>query len=1404
MAANNVTLDSEFPLQDILKIFNGDQFYVKLFKNLLVAATTGDYSAISRTPKEIMYLYLQMRAKIEKFVMDDIYESIYTSAAYDGLITSLIDIYAVMYTVIYLRANINDISIQPDEVVDNYLDAFGFKAKHLFNYIQRREICKVVYWYLRRKGTPSLIIKLLDMLGFTYFYLCEFQIYEIKEQSGIGSNSGFDKHIYKSKLLYEELPKNDSIGFFTGLEYPYSWIRDEDPLCILTDENLSANKNTTYPLQSPYYQVGVSVTHADLEKQIAAFTYAMIKKTLIDMDLGEDVFKSKVENYNGRKVSFISLILGWTYLLGEYFGITDNYLYEEISYKEAYDIIGTKYDMSGKKYDQGDISRRDLLYDPGHTFKSANIYDNKPSIIYDTNDAKYDRKINKNNIVTEGDSAYRLKYPVFGWQKDIKNSTPLDIMYDIDREIKRLNKRLLWQPNDSEIRLNNHPTNTIIRERNTIKDRKEKALKEIYEIFYGAPIFGTYKKAIKYFEEHDPNFKEYLDSKMLTKEERMNLAKDERFEDIEDNFQKILEVMDNILEAIEYYIFDNTTFMIPVRNLVLSYEKIIRILNELDKYYTPYHAKLLDPMVVWIIRDLPGDCIAIDDTKYESSTRTSIRDVVWRTSHYSMDDIAPPDPYVPINDWECNNPNMPHIPISPNYLDDPYYNREEWQKLNKILYSIGYDWRNLDTKPFIVRSECLKPIYDWDPDIVSVNIEYKCTSAFNTVKPDHDRIKKLKELEEEQLKKTCYVDSYVYTIVGDGTTARYEISHDLYNRDTIVQCYDVATGCDVTPSIKRTSMDTIEVEFNDVLPKDVKITVIIIARMRKNVPIFNHITSKMVNIIGNGRLKNFLVYHNLDTDNIIIEVYDRLMGEMVGVGTRRINNKMCYISFNIPPNKDRTYRANIIAPLDKSNPSYVTYYTFEFSKDITGDDTTYNFKIDHNFNSNNIVTQVYDDITGETVDCIVDHINPNQLEIEFKNPIGFRRYRAVIIGSLNKNVGTSTPMNNLTGFSTTITCNGIIKDFLLRHNLNSIETFVQIRDKSNGQFVKCGIVNKDTNNTIVSFGRAPDKGKEYIVSIVAPLYINRLTKPSSYYNTTMKQMTIIGNGINNRFELKHHINSDPIVLQVFDKNNGQLVDTYEEIIDKDTVLVIFKNAPKLTDEYLVNILSLPNPEIQPSENITTDSLNLVDLYKTTIVGDNSKSNYTITHNIDTNNILVNIFDHDNMESIYADVTIVDSNNVTIQFKDNVVSGKKYTIVVIGALPTTHLIDDFETVDSGSYLPPHHYRELKSYITHPLTIHKSGDHDHLDAIHELITDPDNSNIKYNLHKFDLPSIKERVDIIHEVKKGSAANSGTDLAGFNQNDVLTNDKRWNRESVLDIFPQYPAYKDGLGEPIQPYQP
>ena len=750
-------IEKELPLERLDVIFDKDKFYVKLFRNLLHAVTYNDFTNVSRTPTEIQHLYMTMHSKVEKFISDHVYESIFSSSAYDALIASLTDIYSVFYTIIYMRSHITDLDIQPDEVIDNYLDMFGFKCKNLFNYIQRKEIAKVVYWYLRRKGTPSLIVKLLNMLGFTYYYVCEFDLYE-KIPNEQPTDSSYNTHVFRSKLLHEEFPKDSALGFYITSRYNLNEVRAYDPLWILTDKELSGKTNITYPGQSPYYQVGVAVTFTEQERIIAAFVYAMVKKTLLDLELNEEVFKSKVQDYK-YKVSFISLILGWTYILGEYFGVYDSYLYDDVNVKSQFDESSIRYDTD-KKYDQGEISRADLFISP-YGNRTAAFYDNMDETTrskYDLMRITYDQPApsRDSDWIIDGDRIYKLVYPVFGWQKDITNMTSVDIMYDIDREVKRLSSRLYWQPDIMEYRINN-PTLSIIQKKDNIKVRKEKTLKEIKEIFYGPPIFGTYDKAIKYFLEHDKNFFDYLNTIMFSKSKRLALYEEGNYNDIESNLDDVLEVMDHILESIEYYIFDNTSFIIPVRNYALSFDKIVKILKQLDQFYTPYHAKLIFPMVVWLIRDLPGDQVAIEDSKMENSHSTQVRDYLWRSNHRVLHDIYPSDPYNPIKDWTPNNPNMPHIPISNDYTKPPYHDRATLQKNNPNLYSIGYDWRDLPNSnsdnlmpsrriyynppdryhPFeLWRDQLYTPKFDMDTDDIYILSTCYLISAYDVERPN--------------------------------------------------------------------------------------------------------------------------------------------------------------------------------------------------------------------------------------------------------------------------------------------------------------------------------------------------------------------------------------------------------------------------------------------------------------------------------------------------------------------------------------------------------------------------------------------------------------------------------------------------------------------------------------------
>jgi|GEM_PF-4548863 len=57
--------------------------------------------------------------------------------------------------------------------------------------------------------------------------------------------------------------------------------------------------------------------------------------------------------------------------------------------------------------------------------------------------------------------------------------------------------------------------------------------------------------------------------------------------------------------------------------------------------------------------------------------------------------------------------------------------------------------------------------------------------------------------------------------------------------------------------------------------------------------------------IGNGVDTSYDVTHNLNTEDVIIQVYETLTGENIGVETKIKDNDTVTISFNTPPSKDQ-------------------------------------------------------------------------------------------------------------------------------------------------------------------------------------------------------------------------------------------------------------------------------------------------------------------------------------------------------------------------------------------------------------------------------------------------------------------------------------------------------------------
>ena len=1455
----STTINTDLTLEAISGIYNKDKFYVKIFKELLNAAITDDFSNLSKTSSNIKDLFYEIKygsetkIGVKTFIENEIYEKVFSnSTLYEGLISSLIDIYSVMYTIIRMRRDITDISIQPDEIVDTYLDSFGFNCKELFNYIQRREIVKIIYWYLRRKGTPNLLVKFLDILGFNYFFISEFELCE--EDDGT--------HKYVSRLIYEQKPENDLLRFFNEFKYNYSTVKEYDPLLIKSDSELSEDYLTSYPSQSSYYQIGISVTYPELEYRISAFSNAMIKKLTLEEEAGEDIFTCKVSGYD-NKVSYISLLQAYTYILGEYFDIKE----------------------------------------------------------IDTSDLK-----------------------MFGWNKDVSDQTPLEIMYDIEREIKKL--FILIPYNDSN-------------STDSIKDRKEQILQEIEDVFYVDDfIYKSYYDLIQEFKNSDPNFKDYIDSILLTEAERIELIDNDNLEDLEKNIDNVFELLDNILESMEYFIFDNTSFMIPVKNLILSYEKSIEILKKLDKYYTPYHAKLLFPQIVWMIRDLPGDIVALDDSVIKESEEVQIVDVVMRANNYKILDQNLPEPYAPIMDWKNEYDNNPHIPTPLKYMNDLYYDYVDVLKLqseNDLLYVTGYDWRNLSNYPLIVRSVPYQLYTDWDPDIVKSEIECKLYDKLDFFQPDDRWIEEINKEIEKQEEHISYYNTDTFEIIIDknkdynvdpldpnydptkdpnnpeydptnGTgeyingVIKYEIEHNYDTKDVFVEVYNKETGQTIDVEVEVIDNNHIVIRIKDEDAEDSypynyiidqnhpeydpdedptnkdsinynpnydpsntessnydpiydptnpdsiynpnnpdyspyneypytsednqsAFVVIISAPLPPGSSDIQKLNGELFKIIDIGYLKNFMCITSLSSKDLFWEMHHRRIGQNMIPGLIRKDNNIIYVSMNnLDVHSNDEYTLGLIEVLkendttnNNSKPSLFGKWIF---RNINIAEQS-EYIIEHNFGTANIITRIYDLKTGLQVHALVEKLDAYHLSINFSKTLGSGSYKVILMGTLERFYQVALPLNNLTGYSEIIKCDGINNSYIINHNLNSLNTFEQMIEKDTGEIVNVNYDRLDSNRIKINIGDSyleESTNKEYIINIFAPLDIFTVKYPSTIYNTSFESFTIKYDPEHPRlrtYQIEHNMNNDKVVVQIYDSHNRKVYGSVN-ILDKNSVkLVLGKSITR--NEYLrINILSLPDTTI-PLTNFDENrkSNHFINMYdciisknditkrnleiyeggdSTTEVYDknnilyfgNSSTNnrsslsggksntaqlddgpdtFIINHNMSTEAIIVNVFNERTKETVDAYIAINNSNSITVGIDHFNDLSDDLHVVIIGALRSHIKLDNKEhfDVDYIDIIPPYQYTEIKYKESDNMIHHISNNY--------LMYDID--YYENSTPRLDGNIIREGVDIIHEIKD-SSGNITTiyynNNFGFNKNDILTNDPVWDKNVREDVSKPY----------------
>jgi len=345
-------------------------------------------------------------------------------------------------------------------------------------------------------------------------------------------------------------------------------------------------------------------------------------------------------------------------------------------------------------------------------------------------------------------------------------------------------------------------------------------------------------------------------------------------------------------------------------------------------------------------------------------------------------------------------------------------------------------------------------------------------------------------------------------IIGNGIDTEYIVSHNLNTKDVIISLYDSNNEV-VLAAVKNINNNQTLISLRSPI-SNIKV-VIINGNENTLGNTYTPIAHKRVFNIGNDVDLEYVVDHNLNTTDIVVNLYDS-DDELVIASVRNINSNQTLISFDAPIHD---IKAVIVGIDGGDNKPLANKVVVNIGNGI---DTEY--VVTHDLNTKDLLFGLYN-ADDELVLAAVKNINDTQSLISFKHPV--ENIKVVIITVADPSITENSALQILSG--------------------NWQNTYNIVSVNSSSWAYQATDIKSLTSNWESVYN---------LVNTSSALWNNTNTG-SGAFNINQKVFHI-GNEIDTDYILDHNLNTKDLIISVYDSEDEVILTSIRNINNNQSLI----------------------------------------------------------------------------------------------------------------------------------------------------------------------------------------------------------------------------------------------------------